>query len=415
MGLALLVVLSLLARAGEPVRLESPLEPVRPAVDAAAPLSDAAAPLQNLSPQTVSALPAAPFSVPPAANEPMPAAAKGASAAAEPKSAETQSAESSARFDNAYKPKSEVVAALGFDPVGRTGQLLSVPTKADVRVIGLARVVAKVAARAEIARELFVRNVIVETPLFRDHFDVIPGDGFRRRFLDRLSVLVMERVPLRRAPEPPIARKAALAALAYGLGISDHNEDGLFEGKDGKTLVNDFEKALTPLREDMRAGALSDPPLHLSAAYLNDYADYAPAVEAWRRALAARQEELARLMRKSGMTGREARRALALLNRNAELMEGQLKKDLARENLQFVREAERAGLTPRQIEALSGVNRAASSGDPSMRDAVRRYIRERGRQARRWTLWPETSPGLSPAEWADYLESRADNNESDRS
>jgi len=50
-----------------------------------------------------------------------------------------------------------------------------------------------------------------------------------------------------------------------------------------------------------------------------------------------------------------------------------------------------------------------------MRDAVRRYIRERGRQARRWTLWPETSPGLSPAEWADYLESRADNNESDRS
>ncbi len=306
-------------------------------------------------------------------------------------------------FDNSVRPKRELVDNLGFDPGRRDGALLSDAHKTNVRVLRvLPDIVVKHAETGAIQRELFARNVIAAFPLFSEQFETLDGAAYRRGF--GRSALVMRAAQLRHNLDLTLGEKAALAALHYGLGIGDLNGNGVVRASGhGKTVLLDFEHALTPLREDMKGDELTHPMPHAGGGYYHDMADYRPAIAQWRRIVETRQPRLRELLARSGFSRGESDAAMRTLERNAALMETIIERSVAWINSDFERDGRREGLSPEQLRALSDVNRALLAGRPQARDFVRAYNLEIS-NPNRWSFFRPRRAALGADEWKDFLD-----------
>lgn len=322
-------------------------------------------------------------------------------------------------FSNVMTARRDLVSGLGFDPVKLHGVRLNAPDEPQVlvqRVLApagaapVASLVVKTAPYEAITRELFARRVIDSFPFFSERFEASRSAGVPLGWFDGRAALVSEDLEASRAGELPLAERGPLAALTYGLGISDLNEEGILRVPGRRTVLNDLEGALTPLREDMVPGSLNDPMLHLSYHHLNDLRDYLPAAQSWRAVMgsSAGRTAVEEMLRLAGLSPRQVRKSMETLSVNAALMISRLTLDLAHVNAGFLASAQGEGLHPREIEALSRLNRAAHSGSggASWRDAVRWFNARFSPQAKRWRLWPEKGASLQAAEWLDFAASR---------
>lgn len=316
---------------------------------------------------------------------------------------------------NALEPRRRVHAALGFAPEREAGRLLSLPTKTDTRVVriqtpdGGSTLVVKTASAEVVRRELFTRRILAEFEGFRKNLESPPGVGFRTGWFGENGVLVQEDQPSDHETAPNTAQRAALAVLSYGLGLDDFDSDGVRKGTSGRLRALDFQSALKPLRPNMGPTPLAATMLHVSKEFLNRGDDHRPLVRAWRAWLVqpGTRRVLLDHLAASGFSHRQAARALAVMHHNASLMESQLAMDVAHANQEFLRRVAPA-VGESQARALSAFNRRVLD-EPGGGEALRRvrtFLREKGTQAKRWRLWPETWSVLRLEEWADLIRSR---------
>jgi hypothetical protein len=187
------------------------------------------------------------------------------------------------------------------------------------------------------------------------------------------------------------------------------NPGGLLVDERGRYHLVDTEVGRNESRPNPAMFLPMDMPWVVDNA-LNDPADYAPAVTAFRAAFAKAEADgsLMALLRRAGLTDREARRDLALLKGNVSRFDEVLAADLLVANRAFLKRAKEWGLDEAQARALSDFNRAlltleggvAERRALAMRDAARAALLKAGEVT-------HTSYVLGPREWAGLLRSEA--------
>lgn len=304
-------------------------------------------------------------------------------------------------FDNAFKPRRELVAQAGFDPARAPGALLSDPEKAASEVYRVAppkgptRIV-KFAPEETIVNELFARLVIENFELFNDKLRSPRASAFRR--LLRRPVMLMEDAGRTPGPiEIPLDQKVALAVLAYAIGLEDMNPGSVLKGDWRRSTIGDFEFARYRLEQPKvpveTVGAFHKIPW-VSITHLNEPKDYRKAIDEWRAMLKVpgTLKTLEGLLRRLGVPERRIAKDLETFKFNAEQMDHELRRDIAAANRQFRWWAKNAGLDDAGARVLSDINYAAhvSPKDGVLRDAVRSLNARAGyRAVAKFMLDPE--------------------------
>ena len=298
--------------------------------------------------------------------------------------APSKPSETPTSFDNSYKTKAQVLKILGFNPFWRAARSEATDRLADRRRGGLvARVrgeggqsyVVKVAAEPAAQNELLLRGLLDAFELFNESLAAPRAVAYRE--LLGPPIVVMPDVPNRHphmdGRHLPLEQQAALAAFSLTFGVTP-DPDAFLDVDWTRTTLADFARA----RQETRPGATDrrrwDAPW-VSEFYVNDIADYRPALARWSEAFArpSAQAEIAAQLRRAGVPEARVAAELELFRRNHERLEEALKADIARANRDFYRAAGWAELDDRQTRALSDVNHSAQSSalGGAMRDVLR--------------------------------------------
>ncbi|TPW17795.1 MAG: hypothetical protein FD126_3576, partial [Elusimicrobia bacterium] len=331
-----------------------------------------------------------------------------------PKGAEAQAAEASRLFDNAWVDASAAAGLIGFDPSGAPGELLSDRSKTEwsttVRVLGKPLVVKRFtslskhsdsrrAAQNELLARLFVADPAF-APVFAGAFTMPRAVAYEKRswnpFAARRTVVAMEAAPGKPLGAFPLSDPRAwvprrlygpLFALTRSLGLGDMNPGGLLVDEAGRYTLLDTEQGRYESHPSPNLFVPVDMPWVVNEA-LNEPADYASAVAAFRSAFAKAEADgsLSALLQKAGLTRSEAKRDLELIKGNVSRLDEVLAADLHVANRTFLKGAKEWGLDDAQARALSGVNRAllalegglAERRAVAMRDAARAALSRAG-------------------------------------
>jgi hypothetical protein len=334
------------------------------------------------------------------------AAVAGVLGASEPPGPEKPLPEPAAPFPEGFTTRAKVVAGLGYDPARERGSLLSSPEKASsyvarVTPAGRPGVVVKIAPEETVVNEMAMRGVLESFDDFSGSLRAPRTGAYRRWFLK--PVMVME--DIRRqgsrmtAADLPMGQKAALALFALTFGVHDLNPGAFLRVGWRRTVVTDFERARSETRAAApnRIGAFSET-LWVSTSYLNDEADYRPALTRWRETFAKpqSQEKLAGILRSAGVPEARIARDLEVFRGNLERLPRVLAADITLANRSFRESCARAGLTTRQTRALSDLNRAAhrSPADGAARDTLR-WLLGRDPMRAEFSVHPEEIAALA--------------------
>ena len=431
-----LVAPTLTVPGGSPLPTPSVLPPARAAQAPAAVLAAPAAPAAAALPERAQPA-AAPTPLKSESASPLEAVAGRAAPEAEgeaPKAAEAQAAEAARLFDNAWVDASAAANLIGFEPSGAPGELLSDRSKRDwsttVRVVGRPLVVKRFttlsrhndsrrAAQNELLARLFVADPAF-APVFAGAFAMPRAVAYQKEswnpFAARKTIVAMEAVPGKPLGAFPLSDARAwvprrlygpLFALTRALGLGDMNPGGLLVDDAGRYTLLDTEQGRYEVRPNPALYVPLDMPWVVNEA-LNEPADYAPAVTAFRAAFAKAEADgsLLALLQKAGLTRSEAKRDLELIKGNVSRFDEVLAADLLVANRTFLKGAKEWGLGDAQARALSDLNRAllalegglAERRALAMRDAAREALSRAGELTHRNYV-------LGPREWGALLRS----------
>ncbi|MBI3297669.1 MAG: hypothetical protein HYZ75_05865 [Elusimicrobia bacterium] len=317
--------------------------------------------------------------------------------------AEAASAWAAKAFDNSWVTRGEAAGRLPFDPVAAEGRLLSDPSKTDwssTRRVSRHPVVLKrfspigqeltprKAAQNELLSRLFVSHPVF-ADIFKDAFSMPAAVAYPVHTWNPLAT-PRAMVAMEEAPGKPygsfhlhdersyLPRRlfGPLFVLATALGLGDLNPGALLLDDQGRYSLIDTELARHESKPNKALITTADMPW-LEDRYLNDAADFRPAMAAFEKAFAKLDAGggLDALLAKAGLTASEVKRDAALIRGNVARFDAVLEADLYVANSLFMKKGGYDKLSEKQLRALSAFNRALLSKDGSAAEARARTMR----------------------------------------